>query len=404
MSGFHRFSPRRAAHERFARAVDAAEGDRAREDTTGTEEFGAELAVVSALRDLGATAAPEEQALARMADRIRAGEHGGQATEFPAAPESPAAAPRPPEPEPVARVPRPRRRPRPVAVLAGACCLLLALGGLALMLSRDALPGDTLYDIKRVREAVSLGLTFDEEARGRLHLEYAAGRLAELARLTERTAKGATHPGYRDALADFDADARSGVARMVALGTSSSGTQLDELRSWASAQADRLNRLRAALPADAVPRGDASAALVHRIGERATALAGRMGCTQITSGRTDELGALPAPGPCAPPGRQADRSPPELAAPPEAPRSAAERTGSPTGPPAVRLATGPAPVRPEPPTTPELPAPTIDPTRVPPAPLPTGISRPRLPDSVPEPPALLEVPPLLPVLPEVRIG
>ncbi|WP_460444065.1 DUF5667 domain-containing protein, partial [Amycolatopsis cihanbeyliensis] len=290
--------------------------------------------------------------------------------------------------------------PRPGAVLAGACCLLLALVGFGLVLSRDALPGDTLYELKRAREAVNLGLTFDEEARGHLHLEHAAGRLAELARLTERTAPGAAHPGYRTALADFEADARAGVTRLVTLGTGSAGTQLDELRSWARAQADRLAGLRAALPAETVPHGDASAQLVRRIGERATALAGRMGCNRITSGRTDELGALPAPGPCASPDRRVDRDPPRAADPPESARTP-ERD---TGPPAVRLATRHAPVRPEPPTTPELPAPTIEPTRVHPAPLPTDISRPRLPDSIPEPPALLEVPPVLPGLPEVRIG
>ena len=85
-----------------------------------------------------------------------------------------------------------------VALLA----LVLSLTGMSLLLARDALPGDTLYGIKRTAEAASLGLTFGDEPKALKHLEFAASRVTEIETLAQRYANPADAPvgGYLTAL------------------------------------------------------------------------------------------------------------------------------------------------------------------------------------------------------------
>jgi hypothetical protein len=64
-----------------------------------------------------------------------------------------------------------------------------ALGGVAVA-SSDALPGDSLYGIKRGIEDVKLGLADGNDERGRVHLDHASTRLGEAHRLMERGRSG----------------------------------------------------------------------------------------------------------------------------------------------------------------------------------------------------------------------
>ncbi|MFI9049596.1 DUF5667 domain-containing protein [Streptomyces sp. NPDC053427] len=52
--------------------------------------------------------------------------------------------------------------------------------------SSDALPGDSLYGLKRGMEDLKLGMADDDSARGRLYLDQAATRMMEARRLMER--------------------------------------------------------------------------------------------------------------------------------------------------------------------------------------------------------------------------
>lgn len=56
--------------------------------------------------------------------------------------------------------------------------------------STDALPGDSLYGLKRGMEDLSLGMADDESDRGRIHLDHASTRLHEARRLMERERAG----------------------------------------------------------------------------------------------------------------------------------------------------------------------------------------------------------------------
>ncbi|WP_338896701.1 DUF5667 domain-containing protein [Streptomyces sp. TG1A-60] len=64
-----------------------------------------------------------------------------------------------------------------------------AFGGVAAA-SSDALPGDSLYGLKRGIEDVKLTLTDDSDDRGRLYLDQASTRLGEARRLMERDRGG----------------------------------------------------------------------------------------------------------------------------------------------------------------------------------------------------------------------
>ncbi|MEU7566645.1 DUF5667 domain-containing protein [Streptomyces fradiae] len=56
--------------------------------------------------------------------------------------------------------------------------------------SSDALPGDSLYGLKRGMEDLRLGLADDEADRGEIHLAHASTRLSEARRLLERGRAG----------------------------------------------------------------------------------------------------------------------------------------------------------------------------------------------------------------------
>ncbi|CAM3637487.1 DUF5667 domain-containing protein [Kibdelosporangium persicum] len=339
--------------ERFARALDAG---------AAGPEFETELAIVAALR--GLDIGPDEAARARMLAKA-----------------TPAIS---------------SRRGRFLVAAAAAVVLVFALAGMSLLLSRDALPGDTLYGVKRTAEAASLGLTFGDESKALKHLEFANARVGELETLAQRHPDPADAPvgGYLTALTDFDADATQAARQLIALATRGDVRQLDSLRAWAGQQKSRLIAVHPQLPPQVQSRTETSRQLLDKIAGRAEVLLGRADCYQITTGSSDEVGALPATDAChrdtsnsvAPgaPSAPVQPVPPRIQAsypaPPPVP-------AQPTPPPAVTSAP-PVPLVPAPAPTPSIPTPAV----------PTAPSQPRLP--VP----ILEVPPLLPGLPAIRVG
>ncbi|XVS64093.1 DUF5667 domain-containing protein [Actinosynnema sp. CA-299493] len=271
---------RHRQRERFARAVEAHPGSAPPED----DELAEELAVVALLREAAVTVGPDEAAKARMRARVLG------AAEAP--------------PTKLDRPVRERRtgaRGRLAVALAAALCLLFSLAGMSLLLSRDALPGDALYGVKRTAESASLGLTFGEESKGYKRLEFAAARVAEIETLVDRYRESGGGPlgGYLTALTDFDADAAAGSRVLTALGSSADRRVLEGLRDWADSQATRLTGLRASLPAEAADRAGTSLDLLDRIADRASALHARADCAAVTSGQVDQVGPVPAEDECA---------------------------------------------------------------------------------------------------------
>ncbi|MFE9744687.1 DUF5667 domain-containing protein [Saccharothrix saharensis] len=289
---------RHRQREQFARAVDAHPDPVAAD----AEELADELAVVALLRKAAVTAGPDEEAKARMRARVLG-----------------AAEPPPTKLDQPVRERRTGARGRLAVALAAALCLLFSLAGMSLLLSRDALPGDALYGVKRTAESASLGLTFGEESKGNKRLEFAAARLAEIETLVDRYRDSGGGPlgGYLTALTDFDADAAAGSRVLAALGSNSDQRALEDLRDWATAQATRLTDLRPSLPAQAADRAGTSLDLLARIADRASALHARADCASVTSGQVDQVGPVPAQDECAAPpvdpGTSASAAPPTAA-------------------------------------------------------------------------------------------
>jgi hypothetical protein len=361
------FSRERAASEHFARAVD---------DPSDDGEFAGDMAVIGSLRTLGVAGSPDEETRRRI--RAVIVERLVPAHEDEEAPV--------------------QDRPRQVLaeVLAAAAAVLLALAGLGMVLSKDALPGDPLYSVKRAGESATLRLTFGQQAKAEKHLEFAGNRIDELAGLK----KSDGHSGnYLTGLADFGSDARAGVAQLIALATRSGGRQqLAEMRTWAEQRARKLATKQAAIPSAAASRFAGAQSLLAAIETRATALTDRLGCYEITSGSSDELGALPAQSPCEPePRTPADVPPAEHA--PVLSQPAGSPAQSPVAPASHRVSptSDAQPTEPLPPVTSgPLPPPVVQPPIL-------RTTGPRLP-SLPQPSSpLVSIPPVLPGLPTIVI-
>ncbi|MDQ3404371.1 MAG: DUF5667 domain-containing protein [Actinomycetota bacterium] len=369
--------------------------------------------VIELLSGLVPVTAPDGAARDRIRERVLA----GFAEQAPAPPLSESIGqPRPVRAPRAGRAPQSRRpgsrpgdkptagwgtRGRLAVATVAALALVFSLTGMSLLLARDALPGDALYGMKRTAEAASLGLTFGDEEKAFKHLEFATARLTEIETLAGAYPNPNDAPvdAYLSALTDFDVDATAGSRELIALTTASDGSRLTGLGVWAEQQFTRLEALR--LHDAARTHQAVSVTLLGKIQTRASALAERLPCEQITSGDRDDIGALPASSPCAP----VPRAPAAIVPPNTQAGTAPVITTGPVPP--------PAPGSPRPPTQtapvfPGTPAPPVEPT-----PRPTDepgavLTSPTTPgDVVPAPLPLppLEVPPLLPgLVPGLNVG
>lgn len=297
------------------------------------------------------------------------------------------------------------------AVLVGSAALLamiaIAGGNLA---SRDALPGDALYAMKRVSEDVGLATTFDDGARAQRNLDLASTRLAEVERLVALGSAGEADPELVEAaMLDFDASTGEGSRGLLG-GTEAVGpAQLGDLRTWAADQAARLSVLRSSLPVPAQDQADGSIALLDRLVGRAEALEARSTCSDEDATTVDDLGRLPGEGSCVP---RADESDDPAAATTED-GSPSPTTGGEGATDGVDPTTGTS--APGESTTPDggllpslgpdgLPLPGLDgeaPTSTTTSSAPTGDGQISVPLPLVPP---IQLPPLLPGLPGVSIG
>ena len=296
--------------ERFARAVDG--GMRELSD----HALERELAVVAALRQAGAAAGPRPDEVDRIRRRVMAGFPATTVAGAKIADAGIAGTDRVDEesgsrvvlPAPGSRGRRHRGRHRAsvgvearaqmVVAAAAALCLFLSLSGMSLLLSRDALPGNPLYSVKRSAESAELGMTFGDESRALKHLEFATARVDEIEVLAAEGAVTGTAAQFLDVLDDFDSDAAAGARLLTSMAATGDRDMLSSLLGWSSQQQERLGDLRAALPAEAGSRLSGSLELLDRVQDRVEALEQRAGCRNVTSEASDDLGALPGDDPC----------------------------------------------------------------------------------------------------------
>ncbi|HEX7657992.1 MAG TPA: DUF5667 domain-containing protein [Pseudonocardiaceae bacterium] len=321
-----RTSAGRHRTERFARAVDLPPGRSADEppDQSGTEsdtsksgtsksgtsksgteqparpdDLADDLAVVTTLRRAGAEVRagtaidPETRTRVRAIVLAAAEKSAAEAARVEAAKASAAMAGR----HAAGRHRKaPSRRGKVLIALAAVACVVLALAGMTFLISRHALPGQALYPVKRTVEAAALDLTLGDEAKGLKHLQYATDRVTDVE--TMLGASSGTVGDYQSALADFDADATAGSTTLTVFGADNNPQALDALRDWSGTQAGRLLLDRTMLPVSDRSAANDSIALANRIRQRAIDLLARTSCFTVTSSSADDIGALPATGPC----------------------------------------------------------------------------------------------------------
>ncbi|MEW1700685.1 MULTISPECIES: DUF5667 domain-containing protein [unclassified Streptomyces] len=214
-----------------------------------------------------------------------------------------------------------------------------AFGGVAAA-SSDALPGDSLYGLKRGMEDIKLGMADDDADRGGIYLDQASTRLSEARRLMERGRSGdLDHESLteiRRVLSGMQHDASEGH-RLLRQAYDRDGEigPMARLNSFAQAHRDTWNGIRDRLPVQLTDVGSEVTNVFEAIDEEVEPL-------QSVLPRTLEKGAIgsqsPGGGPGATkesPGTDSQRPPSAHETPPAGGHSAPPHSSGPSSSPST---------------------------------------------------------------------
>ncbi len=142
------------------------------------------------------------------------------------------------------------RRERRIAALVGGLVIAGATTSVAVA-SQSALPGESLYPIKRAIESAQGGLAFGEASRGSRELASAANRLDEVSAMMAHPGVG-TDEQVASTLDAFTAQATSGADLLIADYTHNGReSSIADLRDFASDSLDQLATFEPEIPYDA---------------------------------------------------------------------------------------------------------------------------------------------------------
>lgn len=142
------------------------------------------------------------------------------------------------------------RRDRRLATVLGAAALVGATTSMAVA-AQTALPGESLYPVKRVIENVQTGIARSDTAKGQALLANARGRLDEISDLTERD-DPASLSAVQSTLESFsDQAGEASDVLLAAYDKTGDEALITELRSFTGASMDRLSAIEPLLPASA---------------------------------------------------------------------------------------------------------------------------------------------------------
>lgn len=167
--------------------------------------------------------------------------------------------------------------------------------------STDALPGDSLYPIKRGMEDLKLGMADEDSDRGELYLDQASNRLSEARRLMERGRTGVLdHESLgeiRRALAGMKHDAEQGH-RLLQAAYQRDGSlgPMQTLSSFSRSHRDAWGRLREKLPAQLTDVGGEVEGVFQAIDEDVAPLQGLLPKPPEQSRGSGSSGAPAKPG------------------------------------------------------------------------------------------------------------
>jgi hypothetical protein len=180
--------------------------------------------------------------------------------------------------------------------LVAAVLVLIALASMTVVFSRGALPGDSLYGVKRASEDAELQFARGDEARGWKYLGLARTRAQEVNDLTGRQV---TATVFTSTLSVMDQQTTEGVRLLNGVGAGrGDDALLSREQTWAVDQYGILLGLVVRLPASVQPDAVDSMLLLRRIVERVVLLRDSLGCGCLATSGSDNLGPLPCV-PCA---------------------------------------------------------------------------------------------------------
>jgi hypothetical protein len=197
---------------------------------------------------------------------------------------------------------------RPLAIVASVVTVFALLLGGAVWISKNSLPGDTLYGLKRASENAQLALDGNATSKARDYLHFAKTRVDEARGLLSRASGSAAGAGpqasgfdahtvdlINTTLASADSDVRSASTLLGSTAVkNASANPLLVMTAWAPDQLARLRTLAAAMPAGPLRARTASSEhLVSAALTRAQQLAPKVRSRCIDPAMTDELGPLP---------------------------------------------------------------------------------------------------------------
>ena len=143
-----------------------------------------------------------------------------------------------------------RGRDRRVAILLGGAAIVGATATMAVA-AQTALPGESLYSVKRGIEAAEVRFAGDDAARGRALLANAETRLTELEALAASD-DPSTQQTVPDTLDAFTEESSEGVGSLLtAYAQSGSEADVERAREFTATSLDRLSALEGQVPESA---------------------------------------------------------------------------------------------------------------------------------------------------------
>jgi hypothetical protein len=194
-----------------------------------------------------------------------------------------------------------RRVRRPLIAAVSAATVLVVLLGLAVWVAHSALPGQSLYGIKRASENFSLSLAGSDTGKGKEYLQQATSRATETTKLVSEPAAPVSGQLTRllgSTLSSADADTRNGVRLLAKAALDHhSATPLAGLSDWISQQTARFTELQSRLPAGpARARTQSSLVLLQKVAVRLGQWKSQFNCGCLSPNRVDDIGPLPCSG------------------------------------------------------------------------------------------------------------
>jgi len=145
---------------------------------------------------------------------------------------------------------RPSRRDRRLATVLGAAALIGATTSMAVA-AQTALPGESLYAVKRALENAQTGFARGDAAKGEALLANARGRLDEIRDLAERGSPASVGAVESTLEAFSDQAGEASDLLLAAYDQTGDEAVITELRSFAGSSMDRLSELESSLPGSA---------------------------------------------------------------------------------------------------------------------------------------------------------